>query len=176
MEMLTLFLSDVSKRCHYWLFGSDAPVRRSWWHPGRNSYHGDSLSYLSRAATDYLSNTLLILFWTVVWSIKCQKNGEKCWSVFSKSLAWRPWMSCFVHNPKETTGCSLNLSPGSAPLHFFFGWLVMNLGSNYLSHRCSSCPQPTDNQLTVVEECCWGMRKYSHLRIWDRNICGTKWL
>lgn len=53
---------------------------------------------------------------------------------------------------KETTGCSLNLSPGSAPLHFFFGWLVMNLGSNYLSHRCSSCPQPTDNQLTVVED------------------------
>lgn len=152
MEMLTLFLSDVSKRCHYWLFGSDAPVRQSWWHPGKNLYHGDSLSYLSKAATDYLSNTLLILFWTVVWSIKCQKNGEKCWSVFSKSLAWRPWMSCFVHNPiKKRQDVHLIWVQEELP-NIFFGWLVMNLGSNYLSHRCSSCPQPTDNQLTVVED------------------------
>lgn len=151
MEMLTLFLSDVSKWCHYWLFGSDAPVRQSWWHPGRNSYHGDSLSYLSRAATDYLSNTLLILFWTVVWSIKCQKNGEKFWSVFPK--AWRDVLECLVSSTtlKKLQDVHLIWVQEVLP-NIFFGWLVMNLGSNYLSHRCSSCPQPTDNQLTVVED------------------------
>lgn len=91
--------------------------------------------------------------------------------------AWRDVLECLVSSTTLKKRQDVHLIWVQEVLpNIFFGWLVMNLGSNYLSHRCSSCPQPTDNQLTVVEECCWGMRKYSHLRIWHRNICGTKWL